>query len=186
MTREHSILCCCALLLVLTTLVSPIAYAGTGVCMNTHADCTYQCPTDGSTCYLYLQRVSDGHGGWTVTMTAGGSPVTILCAKPGTPFEWRLIDADATSFADIRFDQVNYPFQESSIQADSVNKADTTLNTSLSHSCYQFAITDCQWSAGGACGYADPKVVMNPPGGGFPKGHHHDHDKDKGHDKDQD
>jgi len=147
--------CCTALLL---TLLSVKAQAGTpGTCSNTNTDCTYNCPTDGSTCQITLQRSSG-----QVNMMMGNKAVTIFCAKPGTPIQWTV--SDATSFVDVRFAPSSSPFAQSSIFADSNNNNTSTSISSSATGCYSFAIADCPFSSGATagCGYADPKVVIYP------------------------
>ncbi len=162
MKSQGLILCCCTLLLLLITLVSTGAGASTGSCSLTTCPTdgsAYQCPTDGSTCQVTIQR-----NGSSVTLMANGTAYTVFCAKPGTPFEWRVVDATSTSFADIRFDPNTYPFPKSSILADSVNAASASISSTPGATCYQFAVADCPAVSGaGSCGYADPKVVMHPP-----------------------
>lgn len=171
MRRRGSSVCCFAALLCIT-LASHGAFAGTpGTCSNPSSDCTYQCPTDGSTCRITLMRTSDGN----VNMMMGNpaTAVTIFCAKLGTPIQW--VAGDATSFVDVRFASGSTPFSQSSIMTDSVNQPSgvSTSVINASSPCYSFAIASCPLAPGGSCGYADPRVVMNPPN--LLRHHHHHH-----------
>jgi len=155
------ILCCCTLVLLLTASASP-AFADTpGACANKPTDCDQTCspPAPGRNCVILIQR--DGQGG--VTMQLNGQPSKIFCVTKGTWVQWEVVDANATSFVDVRFDQRIFPFAQSSLQADSVNSV--AAQVTGSGPCYSFAISDCPASANnGSCGYADPKVVVTPPG----------------------
>jgi len=144
-------------LLLLTIVGSSWAFADTpGTCTNGNGDCTYQCPTDGSTCQITVQRTASG----SVILLMNGTATTIFCAKPGTPVQWTV--ADATSFVDIRFASGSAPFPQSSVFADSSNQAKATISSSAT-GCYTFSVADCPLGSGGTCGYTDPKVVIHPP-----------------------
>jgi hypothetical protein len=95
-----------------------------------------------------------------VNMMMGGQQVTTFCAKPGTPIQWAV--GNATSFVDVRFAPGSTPFSQSSVFADSDDNNTSTTISSSATGCYSFAIASCSLSAGTACGYADPKVVIYP------------------------
>lgn len=152
----------CSGLLLLTMLGSPWAFADKPGTCNPAPACHQTCPTSG------LCEVDIVRNGASINVIVNSFTTDVFCAFKGQRIQWRVVDANSMSFADVRFGTpvVNSPFAVTSIQADTQYPATATIKSTAS-GCYSFAVTDCPVGSVGPsvnpCGYYDPKVVVNPP-----------------------
>ena len=141
----------------MTTLPWLAALANTpGTCANA---CTNTCGA-GGTCRIQISRSVLANGMVTATINGTPTAVTTFCVPAGTVVTWIMADADATSFADVRFDKDEYPFSGSTFGIDSQNSIGETASTS---GCYVFSVSDCNY-LGSQCQSSDPKVVVTGTG----------------------
>ncbi|MFZ0795020.1 MAG: hypothetical protein WAM65_14720 [Candidatus Korobacteraceae bacterium] len=130
-------------------------------CSGTNYDTT-QCQVGIVRSGLATQQVS-------VLINGQMTSMNLFCVEGGTTVTWKVIDADATSFADVRFDSGN-PFGQSSFGTDSTNFfAQKAVNSGSPTGgvCYVFSASDCKdvVQTANDCANSDPKVVVSNGGG---------------------
>jgi len=162
------------------------AFADTpGKCNYTDSQCnsTNTCSASGndtSKCTVGIVRNNLGSQQVSPTINGNQTPMTWFCIQGGATVTW--VPADATSFADIRFDG-NYPFGQTSFGADSLTSfTHMAQNPSVTSVCYTFAVSDCKFvvQSPSDCANSDPKVIIID-GARLHKKHHRDHDEEHEH-----